>query len=49
VPLSRLRDGVDNEKVSQKLSAKEVDCLVRALHGIAGMDDDFWLQPPAGV
>lgn len=47
IRLSRLRDYIGNEKISQKLTAKEVDRFVRALHGIAGMDEEFSPQSPA--
>lgn len=39
--LNCLRDYIDNAKFSQKLSADDVDKLVRALKGVAGMDKDF--------
>jgi hypothetical protein len=48
IRLDRLRDYIDNEKVSQKLSPKEVDRLARALHAIAPMDEECSPQPPAG-
>ncbi len=48
MPLSRLRDYIVDEKFSRKLSSKQVDRFVRALHGIAAVDEEFSLQPPAG-
>jgi len=48
MPLSRLRDYIVDEKFSHKLSPKQVDRFVRALHGIAAVDEEFSLQPPAG-
>ena len=41
VRLSRLRDYIEDPKFSAKLSARQVDELVRALQGIAAMDVDF--------
>ncbi|MFZ1220795.1 MAG: nuclease-related domain-containing protein [Chthoniobacterales bacterium] len=41
VRLNQLRDYIENTKFSAKLDAEQVDRLVRALHGIAGMDVDF--------
>jgi len=48
MPLSRLLDYIADEKFSQKLSSKQVDRFVRALHGIAAMDEEFSPQPSAG-
>jgi len=48
VTLSRLRDYIDNGKFSRKLNQSDVDRYVRALHGIAGMDEDFCLTVPVG-
>lgn len=48
VALSRLRDYIDNPKFSQKLSADRVNELVRALNGIAGMDEQFGSRHSAG-
>lgn len=41
VTVSRLQDYILNGKFSQKLGQSDVDRYVRALHGIAGMDEDF--------
>lgn len=47
MPLSQLHDYIADEKFSQKLSPKQMDRFVRALHGIAGMDEEFSPQLPA--
>lgn len=39
--LNRLRDYIDNAEFSQKFSRDNIDVLVRALNGIAGMDHTF--------
>jgi hypothetical protein len=48
IALSRLRDYIDNPKFSQKLSPNTVNELVRALNGIAGMDEQFGSRHSAG-
>ena len=39
--LNQLRDYIDNAKFSQKLSSESIDELVRALRGVAGMNQQF--------
>jgi hypothetical protein len=39
--IEKLRDYIDNPKFSQQLSPDRVNELVRALNGIAGMDEQF--------
>ncbi len=39
--IEKLRDYIDNSKSFQKLSGDRVNELVRALNGIAGMDEAF--------
>ncbi|MEY2501627.1 MAG: hypothetical protein QOI07_1961 [Verrucomicrobiota bacterium] len=41
VRLNQLRDYIEDPKFSAKLNDSQVDGLIRALHGIAGMDIDF--------
>jgi hypothetical protein len=49
VRLNRVREYIEEPKFSAKLSDGEVEKLVRALHGIAGMDVDFRDTPTAAV
>ena len=46
--LGRLRDYIDNPKFSQQLRPDRVNELVRALNGIAGMDEQFGSRHSAG-
>jgi hypothetical protein len=45
VRLNRLREYIEDSRFSAKLSDEQVGKLVRALHGIAGMDVDFGETP----
>lgn len=41
IALNRLHDYIGNEQFSQKLSRGNIDQYIRALHGVAGMDNEF--------
>ncbi len=47
--LNRLRDYIENPEFSQKLSEEQTQQLVRALHGVAGMDINFAETTTAAV
>ena len=49
VRLHKLRDYIEEPKYASKLTNPEIERVVRALHGIAGMDVDFAANAPAGA